>query len=996
VADRTVSVKLKADIASYQRNMAAAAASTQAFGKSAGKSGSEIDKLSGRLRVIADLAVIGTPALTGFGAAGVGAMVSLAAEAGAAAGALGVTLLAVHGLGDGLKALNAYQLDPTAANLKKLRAALDELGPSGAHFVEFLDSLQPQIQSLQMAARDGLFPGAEEGIDALLTKLPEVRGLVSRVADELGKQSASAGKSLAGNDFEAFLKYLQTDGVPILHDTAHTIGNLAVAGANLMAAFGPLSMDFSGGLLGFSKGLADASKNLESSPGFQEFIDYIETQGPHALATLESLANAILQIVEATAPLAGPVLTALGGMADAIARIADSDLGTPIFAGLAALALMNRAMVVTQKLTASTFGGPAVAGIRSYAAGLSTVATRSQMTATEIDAMNKKVAATNATTAKAAGFLKGHAAQIGLLSLALSGVADSAGLTNTALLGMAGPWGAAAGLALDFWHATDGLNDAMAQLDLAEASGDAGQLAAALKNANSQLEAARANTILGTSAFGDFAGGIVNTIAPASNMTKFMGMLTGKTGDLASDAEDAQKALDNLRNGVSTLVDPTRAVVAALQEETDALQNATDAMREHRQEALRGLNAQLDYQQAIDDATKALKDNGKTVDKSTEKGRNNLRALYDLAATWNSQSDAIKNTRGNLQAAQAKFESMATAMGVSADKAHDLAKRLFEIKPKDVHVTTPGLDDAISKAKTLKQVMDGLHSKDIYLSLHYQTIGNRGPTGGGPLPGGQPKADGGTVGGTRHPYGDKVLSMLAPGEEVISNRHGQADRFRADRAAGRIPGYANGGTAGSTYTSMIHGGSGGAPAGPGLDERCLLRSQGAEGVQGRARRGEEVARQGEAVPRRPPVPVRLHQVHGRLGLLVPRPLRRLQASSGSPWAAGAGWGTRSRRSTPPWLATPPTLRPRRPPSRSPRATDWTDRCTPRWPRPGTCRCCRRSPTCPRRRSTSGSRRSRPSRTRSPRSAGWRPTRRSAPSSATPTRNSGTSATRSTP
>jgi hypothetical protein len=65
----------------------------------------------------------------------------------------------------------------------------------------------------------------------------------------------------------------------------------------------------------------------------------------------------------------------------------------------------------------------------------------------------------------------------------------------------------------------------------------------------------------------------------------------------------------------------------------------------------------------------------------------------------------------------------------------------------------------------------------------------------------QAQADGGTihhaaagwtVSGPRDPYGDKVLAYLAPGEEVITNRHGEADRFRADRAAGRIPAYANG------------------------------------------------------------------------------------------------------------------------------------------------------------------------------------------------------------
>jgi hypothetical protein len=70
-------------------------------------------------------------------------------------------------------------------------------------------------------------------------------------------------------------------------------------------------------------------------------------------------------------------------------------------------------------------------------------------------------------------------------------------------------------------------------------------------------------------------------------------------------------------------------------------------------------------------------------------------------------------------------------------------------------------------------------------------------------------ASGGTVPGPRMPYQDKVLIHAAPGEEIISNSHGQADRFRADRAAGRIPGYADGGTVAdriaSTYTTRYRG-----------------------------------------------------------------------------------------------------------------------------------------------------------------------------------------------
>jgi hypothetical protein len=808
VADRDVTVRLRADIASYQRDMAAAAASTQAFARNAQGSGKEIDKLSGRLRLATDAALIFGGALAPLGAAAIGGVVALSAQLGSMAGALGVTLLAVHGLGDGLKALDAYQLSPTAENLAKLNQQMANLGPSGEHFVRFLDSLEPDLKSLQMAARDGLFPGAEAGIDSLLQRLPEVRSLVSGIADELGKLAADAGAQLGGPKFDAFFKYLRTDGIKILDDTSRTLGNLAEAAANTFAAFGGVSTDFSGGLLKFSQELADASANLSTSAGFQEFVQYIETAGPQVLSTLEAVGNALLQVVEATAPLGGPVLTGITAFANAIAKIADSDIGTPIFAALAALALLNRSVMLTDKLMSATFGGPAVTKFKGYAAGLTTVVSaqqRAQMSATELDAANTEVSRSFGKFAlPAAG-----------LALTMSGIADNTGLANTAMLSLAGPWGAAAGFALDMWHATDGLKESMKTLDLAMASGDVDTLTAALQGANAELEKAHANTILGSSAFGDFAGSIVNTIAPASNMEKFMGMLTGKTGDLEDKSAAAAKELAGLADGsiqafnpVHTLASAIQDTTEAAQQEAQALQAATDAMEAHRSEALKGVNAALDYQAAIDDANKALKDNGKNADATTEKGRANLKSLYALASAWNAQSNAAKNAKGSLEDARHNFIDTAEQMGVTADKAHQLANKLFEIPPKrKTQIELDGADEAISKVKTLADLRNALHSKDITIALHYQTIGNRGPTGGGPLPGGQPQADGGTVGGARHPYGDKVLSMLAPGEEVISNRHGQADRFRADRAAGRIPGYANGGTAGSTYTSMVGGGN---------------------------------------------------------------------------------------------------------------------------------------------------------------------------------------------
>lgn len=885
MGDREVIVRLRADISQYQRAMAEASAQTSVFGRETNKlggsggplqktenqakrTGNEIDKLSGRLRVMTDALLIGAPALTAFGAGAVGGIVALSAELGAAVSAVGVTVLAVKGLGDGLKALDAYQLEPTKENLAKLNEEMGKLGPSGAEFVRFLDSIEPNLKSLQNAAREGLLPGAEQGIDALLQRLPELRKIIRLTATEVGNLAAGGGKAVAGEGFDAFFKYLRTDGIKILDDTAKTAGNLAQALGNVFVGFGPMSSDFSGGLLKFSQGLEKASENLGTSAGFQQFVSYIETEGPHALETLGSLANAFLQIVEATAPLGGPVLEVIGKMADIIAKIADSDIGTPIFAGLAALALLNRAMALTASLQKATFGGPAIAAIKGQASALEALpaafrestaaqealtaaqaqyAAEARVYSAQLQAQNRLRAQGFTMSAEAEARLADSLSRVelanygvttaterstvaqkeqaavtgrmtsqglkagaatGALALAMSGVADSAGLSNTAMLSLAGPWGAAAGFALDLWHATDGLDDAMKNLKLAEASGDADALAAALKGTNSELDKANANTILGTGAFGSFAGGIVNTIAPTSNLEKFMGALTGKTGDLSDEADKAQAQLERLAGSNDRVANAARNVVGPMRdfrvaseqsseaatEQAAAIEDAVKAMRDQRAEASRALNAQLNYQAAIDDASQAIKDNGKNFDITTEKGRANRQTLYALADGWNAQSDAAKNAKGSLKAARDGFIDTAEQMGATAGQAKKLADRLFEIPPKrTTEINLTGIDNATNKAVGLKAILDGLHSKDINIALHYQTLGNR-PSA--PLPGGQGSADGSTVPKTGMGYADRHPYLLADGEEVISNRFGQADRNRGLLKAINAGRMADGGSTG--------------------------------------------------------------------------------------------------------------------------------------------------------------------------------------------------------
>lgn len=130
---------------------------------------------------------------------------------------------------------------------------------------------------------------------------------------------------------------------------------------------------------------------------------------------------------------------------------------------------------------------------------------------------------------------------------------------------------------------------------------------------------------------------------------------------------------------------------------------------------------------------------------------------------------------------------------------------------------------AKSKAPKIKPSVDGQGATVTMSSIlsNLQAQANAHPirikTTGGSAMGGtivRGMAFGGTVPGQREPYGDKVLRMLAPGEEVIPNGNGEADHFRALRRAGLIPGMAKGGTV--TKAQKAARGLGAALSGMGL------------------------------------------------------------------------------------------------------------------------------------------------------------------------------------
>ena len=753
----------------------------QNVGKEADKAGREIDKYSGRFSALADMALTLGPALVPIGAVGIPAVAGLASQFGFAAIGAGTAIGAFQGVGDALKAMNTAHLEPTTANLQAAQQAMDEISPSAQAFVKQLQSMVPELKALRDTAAANMFPGLTEGLQSMETVLPKVQRIVGAVSGELGQIGADAGASLASPRWASFFTFLEQEAPKALGDMAAATGNVAHAAAQMWMAFTPLNHDFSGWMVKATADLDRWATGLSKTQGFADFIAYVQKSGPQVGAAMSAIGNALLQIVEAAAPIGGPVLQALTGLANVVAKIADSDLGTPIMAGVIAMRLYSRATQGVGAFTETAYGSRAKSSVSKFGNALLDVTTAQERASRSVRQANQIHRERMGTLAKGVGTMA-------LFATAASGAADKIGLSNTASLALAGTMagplgfaaGAAAGAFLDLRSAGQGVADVIDHINAHSASTGLDQLARDAAAAKKQLY-----DVTHTSSVGDFLGDAGTTLGA---------MLHGKSGgDLASAA---QKSINDLSTGQATArltllkqgFDLTAAGARQAGQSTAEFTRDVQKMSN----VLSGRAGLRDYQAAIDDFTTSLLQNGHTLDVHTAKGRANQAALDNIANTALRLAPTLSavDRVPFMARARRQFIAAAQAAGMGEKAARRLANSVLGLNnvKGTAKVLVGGVPQAMSQVRAFRAlVLDATRPRTASITVQRHVVGGIGPL--------LTPADGTTVPGPRYPYYDRVPALLAPGEEVISNRYGQADRHRDLLKAINENRLANGGTA---------------------------------------------------------------------------------------------------------------------------------------------------------------------------------------------------------
>lgn len=247
-------------------------------------------------------------------------------------------------------------------------------------------------------------------------------------------------------------------------------------------------------------------------------------------------------------------------------------------------------------------------------------------------------------------------------------------------------------------------------------------------------------------------------------------------------------------------------VEKAAKDAKDALDKYVEGLQNAGLVVLGTRAAQRDLKQSIVDAEKALKDNGKTLDINTQKGRDNQTALDGVAQNALDLADAVyketgseEKMRASLVASRASLIKTAEKFGMTHGQAVRYADSILKI-PAAKNTTVTFRTVNLDALKTAGEYLKGLHDKHITLTVGTVKVGNTKVNAG-------QFAGGGDVSGPGTATSDSIPALLSNGEHVwtadeVQKAGGQDAMYRARAlvrrgalrfAKGGAVGYADGG-----------------------------------------------------------------------------------------------------------------------------------------------------------------------------------------------------------
>ncbi len=258
------------------------------------------------------------------------------------------------------------------AALDKLNEKMDALSPAGQRFAKFLFGLKDEMQGLRAAAAEPLLPQLETAITMLLQYLPSVERFVGKVAQTMGELAIRAVEALGSPVWQRFFGYVDETAVPSLEQLFEIGKNVTEGFLNLFLALTPFNAQVGTGLVELSRDFAEWAERLDRTQGFQDFMAYVQENGPRVVHFLGELGHLFIDLVTALMPIGEIALRSLTLVIDGINSLPTGALtffvGTlgVLAAGFLLLGGIMRAARLRRELT-DIFGPRMSSMVQTYA-----------------------------------------------------------------------------------------------------------------------------------------------------------------------------------------------------------------------------------------------------------------------------------------------------------------------------------------------------------------------------------------------------------------------------------------------------------------------------------------------------------------------------------------------------------------------------------------------------------------------------------------------------
>lgn len=194
--------------------------------------------------------------------------------------------------------------------------------------------------------------------------------------------------------------------------------------------------------------------------------------------------------------------------------------------------------------------------------------------------------------------------------------------------------------------------------------------------------------------FPEYAASVTEAANATYGAVEDTDLLSLALGDIPSHLQATGDAGDEAAGGVDAAGESMEESAEAAEELADAVKDALDGLREMGVVPRNAQAANDAYQASLDALTESLKENGKTLDDTTDKGRNNRQAMRDHAdaalenvAAMAESGASQEELQGQLTSTYAELVKAGEGFGLSSAAADLLARDMLAI-PENVDIET--------------------------------------------------------------------------------------------------------------------------------------------------------------------------------------------------------------------------------------------------------------------------------------------------------------------